>query len=213
MKIRFLLQRKILLLYLHIEHDPFSKDFLEHLQKPDIRQLLGRRFCLLGWDIQNREYQSALVEALDSYDLDVISKLVESKHSAALFILPVGGCISVYACLKSKFFPDDFTCYIENTTRALLEDIEEETKEQNRLMENKNLGEYSVTCAIFLIGTKTLLVNCVFIFDSLYRIYILNIAAIQSLTFEYYYTLSRHQLIKSRLAFMFVVCFMKHLNR
>ncbi|KAJ8965251.1 hypothetical protein NQ314_004263 [Rhamnusium bicolor] len=135
------LHRKSLLLYLHNGSDPFSTIFCENLKKPEIIEILNRNFFLLGWDVEETKYQSALVQALNNCStLSNLVNMINSKVSAALCILPIEGAVTLFSCLRGNVSYKDFHMTLTNAERFLITEREEEKllEDLKRKTANKN---------------------------------------------------------------------------
>lgn len=102
-----------------------------------MQRKLEDKFCFLGWDVLNTDYERALVNALDVNQLDVITNLLESKLSAALFIFPVREAVTVMTCCRSKFSSKDFNNALDNAKKSLSLEIEQE-RELDCVVKNQN---------------------------------------------------------------------------
>ncbi|KAJ8963322.1 hypothetical protein NQ318_018791 [Aromia moschata] len=139
--------RKILCLYLHNAQDTFSSIFCANLKDKEVVETLNRSFFVLGWDIEEPQYQSALIHALNKCnDLSILSDMLSSKISAVLCVVPVKDSITIFSCIKGKVSHKDFLVALTNAEKFLnaenqeeksLEDLAKKTGNKND-MDSKN---------------------------------------------------------------------------
>ncbi|XP_064211943.1 uncharacterized protein LOC100141681 [Tribolium castaneum] len=109
-------KRNVLLLYLHNKNDTFAKIFSENLVTPEVKDVISKRFFLLGWNLEEESYHEALIEALSNRsELSALVNFVKSKTCAALLIVPIKNSFTLFSCMKNKVSKKDF---LETLKRA-----------------------------------------------------------------------------------------------
>lgn len=114
---------------------------MENLRKPHVVDILKRNFFLLGWDIEEREYQIALQKALqECNDLSNIAEIIDFNTSTALCIVPIKDSIMIMSCLKGKISDNDFLSTMKNAEKFLLIENQQEKdlEDLQRKAGNKN---------------------------------------------------------------------------
>ncbi|KAF2896019.1 hypothetical protein ILUMI_10166 [Ignelater luminosus] len=134
--------RKIIALYFHNDDDPFSKMLCPHFINGEIRNILEESYYVMGWDVSEEMFHSALKNSLNkNIDFEPAKIMITEKKAALLFLYPIENSITVFSVLHGKevdtkdvltalqAIQKNFTVEIENEIE--LENIKEKNQTQN----------------------------------------------------------------------------------
>lgn len=114
---------------------------MENLKKPQVIEILKRNFFILGWDIEETKYQTALLRALEECsDLSSFVEVINCKISTALCIVPIKDSVTILSCLKGNISDRDFLSSLENAEKCLIIENQQEKdlKELQKKAGNEN---------------------------------------------------------------------------
>ncbi|KAJ8926030.1 hypothetical protein NQ315_009885 [Exocentrus adspersus] len=119
--------RRALCLYLHNEKDKFSTILCENLRRPEVIEILTRNFFFLGYDVEERHFQSALLKALHRCrDLSSLIPMVEAGIAAAVCVVPIQDSVTIFSCIRGKVSNKDFLVALSNTENFLIVENQQE---------------------------------------------------------------------------------------
>ncbi|CAH1966107.1 unnamed protein product [Acanthoscelides obtectus] len=117
-------EKKIILLYLHIEKSQFSTDFLKNLIHPEVNRLIKNSVTFLGWSIEDSKYHGALKNALIDNRLDALCSLIENKISSVNILLPTSDGLIAFCCIRKAFDLEAFLMYLKGAVNCVRADLE-----------------------------------------------------------------------------------------
>ncbi|XP_050513531.1 uncharacterized protein LOC126889339 isoform X2 [Diabrotica virgifera virgifera] len=120
------LNRKFVVLYMHNSREEFSTTFLtRYLRDEEISKILNDYFCIIGWDVENRAYHSALCKAVEDANFGNLSALIQSEACAAVIIQNINGFPNILSFLigdEVDSSRDSFLLCLQNCRDYLIVD-------------------------------------------------------------------------------------------
>uniref|UniRef100_A0A6P7GQA6 Uncharacterized protein LOC114345461 n=2 Tax=Diabrotica virgifera virgifera TaxID=50390 RepID=A0A6P7GQA6_DIAVI len=121
------LNRKFVVLYMHNSRERFSTTFLtRYLQDEELAGLLRDHSYIIGWDVENSNYHTALCGALEDANFDYLIGLVQSQACSAVIIQNINGSLRTISFLRRindvDSSRDSVLLYLQNCRDYLIVD-------------------------------------------------------------------------------------------
>lgn len=105
-------------MYLHNKDDEFSTIFWRNLKRSEVIDIISKDCCIIGWDLGERKYHSALVEALNYNQLNPIVPYVERNIGVAVCLITINEAASIFSCIKKDTSDDAFLKCLEQAVKC-----------------------------------------------------------------------------------------------